>query len=225
MKFIVPAKTNSTRVLDKNWREFSGGRSLVQICVEKLLPLGEVIVSCEDPGKVDEVLGWGARMHLREEGWTDNDFPLTDWIRGTHEDLLLDGFLESDEDVGWAQVTSPLFDDYEDMLYLWEQSDPTYDSMVAVYPHRGYWLDENFRPVGWGWGEWHTKGQRLPMGYQMPWVFSILTPESVRRTGYHIGASPFWYISQSPAVDIDTEHDWNYAKYIYEERYGVNRTN
>ena len=217
MKFIVPAKTNSTRVLDKNWREFSGGKSLVQICVEKLLPFGDVFVSTEDPSKVDEVLSWGAKMHLRDEAWTSNDFPLTDWIRGTREDLVVEGRIGADEDIGWAQVTSPLFDEHEEMIALWATtSADDYDSMVAVYPQKGYYLDSSFRPVGWGWGEWHTKGQNLPAMYQMPWAFSILTPSSIERTGYHIGARPKFFVSSSPAVDIDTEHDWKYAKFLME---------
>lgn len=216
MKFIVPAKTNSTRVLDKNWREFSGGKSLVQICVEKLLPLGEVWVSCEDGEKAEEILSWGASMHFRNEEWTNNSFPLTDWIRGTHEELVLTGVLKDDEDIGWAQVTSPLFNEYAEMLKLWEEQREFHDSMVAVYPQRGYFLDGKMNPVGWGWGEWHTKGQDLPKMYQMPWVFSILTADSIERTGYHIGARPCWFESRGPAVDIDTVHDWDYAKFLWE---------
>lgn len=215
MKFIVPAKTNSTRVKDKNWREFSGGRSLVRICVEKLLPLGEVWVTCEDAFKAREVESWGAEFHLRPLEWTRNEYPLTDWIRNTCSQIA------PGETVGWCQVTSPLFNEYGEMVADWgagPEDNLQCDSMVAVYPDRGYRLDEHMRPSGWGWGPWHTTGQALPMAYQMPWVFSILTPESIRATGYHIGAKPAWYVADCPSVDIDTEADWRYAKWLYENQ-------
>lgn len=218
MKFIVPAKVGSTRVADKNWREFAGGKSLTQICVEKLLPLGEVVVSCNDGSKSSLVESWGAEFHLRPNEWAENRFPLTNWIRGTHEDLIDGGFLSSSEAFGWCQVTSPLFNEYKDMLSAWE-TDRLYsefDSMVALYPTKGYYLDSGFRPMRWGWGPWHTTGQNLPTMYQMPWVFSILTPDSVRETGYHIGVRPKWYMARCRQVDIDTEEDWEYAQYLYE---------
>lgn len=217
MRFIVPAKVGSTRVKDKNWREFSGGKSLVQICVEKLLPLGEVIVSCNDYDKGPQVASWGAWFHHRPDEWADNRFPLTDWIRNTWSDLVELGHLGSDEDFGWAQVTSPLFNEYGNMVTEWAtDTSMDLDSMVAVYPTKGYYLDSGFRPIQWGWGPWHTVGQDLPMMYQMPWVFSILTPDSVRETGYHIGARPKWYQASCKQVDIDTEEDWEYAKFLWE---------
>lgn len=237
MKFIVPAKCNSTRIPNKNWREFSGGKSLVQICVEKLLPLGEVWVSCEDASKERDVARWGAGFHFRDKEMTDNSFPLNRWIPKTYHGIFgpkgtmsvetvrgkkssrWDFIAPTDEPVGWAQVTSPLFNDYADMIARWESSAQfeRYDSMVAVYPVKQYLLDRRFFPIDWGWGPWHTTGQNLPQMYQMPWVFSILTPESIRETGYHIGARPHWYVSKSPAVDIDTWDDWEYAKFLYEK--------
>lgn len=213
MRFIVPAKTGSTRIENKNWREFSGGKSLVQLCVDKLLPLGEVVVTCEDESKADIVAGWGCDFHHRPVEWCGNDYPLTDWIRNTCEEIA------PDETVGWCQVTSPMFDEYENCLYDWEKRQEclSYDSLVVVYEKKGFWLGPDHRPIGWGFGEWHTKGQLLPRFYQMPWVFSILTPESIRRTGYHIGANPYWYPVPG-SVDIDTEDDWDYAKYLWEDK-------
>lgn len=221
MKFIIPAKTNSTRIPDKNWREFSGGKSLVQICVEKLLPLGEVWVSCEDENKIPEALKMGARLHERRYSLTENNCSFREWITETVRQCQAE-----DEPIGWCQVTSPLFNEYADMIAQWESSAgfERFDSMVAVYPKKEYLLDSMFRPVGWGWGPWHTTGQKLPCMYQMPWVFSILTPESIRETGYHIGARPRWYIAKSPAVDIDDWGDWEYAKWKYERRnYGCSQ--
>lgn len=213
MKFIVPAKTNSTRVLDKNWREFSQGKSLVQICVEKLLPLGEVVVTCEDATKRKIVESWGCGFHHRPVTWTYNEFPLTDWIRQTAAAVA------PGETIGWCQVTSPLFDEYEDALAEWEDAElEGHDSLVVLYPKKMFLLDYDFRPIQWGFGEWHVSGQRMQSVYQMPWVFSVLTPESIERTGYHIGARPHWFFSQARAVDIDGEEDWEFAKFLFEQK-------
>ena len=52
MKAVIPAKTNSLRVKNKNYRPFFNGMSLVDIQISKLLGLlepVEIYLSSEDP--------------------------------------------------------------------------------------------------------------------------------------------------------------------------------
>ena len=55
MKAIIPAKCNSSRVFDKNWREFYEGESLVEIKISQLIDSGlnsdDIHVFCEDESK------------------------------------------------------------------------------------------------------------------------------------------------------------------------------
>ena len=40
MKVIIPAKCNSSRTLNKNWREFVDGKCLVEIKIGQLIEAG-----------------------------------------------------------------------------------------------------------------------------------------------------------------------------------------
>ena len=50
LNFIIPAKTSSSRVKNKNWREFAFGKSLVDITLDKILDYGadkkNIFISC-----------------------------------------------------------------------------------------------------------------------------------------------------------------------------------
>lgn len=214
MKIIIPAKTNSTRIANKNWREFHNEVSLVGITVSKLLDAGvlssDIYISCESTVHRQLVLDWGCNFHDLPKEKTVNSVNFRDWLGWTCNDIA------PGETVGWAQVTSPLFNEYFQMFERWQtQKHFAYDSMVASYPVKQYLLDPFHKPVGWQFGDWHTPSQYLPDYYMMPWVFSILTPEAIKRTGYHIGANPTWYKSEGRFVDIDTLEDFEYAQWLY----------
>ena len=214
MKIIIPAKTNSNRVPNKNWREFHNGKSLVEVTVDKLIKAGvmayDIYISCDDEIHHNKVHDWGCKFDLLPEVKTENGVNFRDWLGWTCNHIA------PGETVGWAQVTSPLFNEYKSMLAEWNNVEQYLaDSMVAVYPVRQYLLDPAKAPVGWQFGDWHTPSQNLPDYYMMPWAFSILTPEAIERTGYHIGSRPTWWQCPGQFLDIDTEEDFEYAQWKY----------
>lgn len=213
MKIIIPAKINSTRIPNKNWREFHKGKSLVEITVDKLVKAGtsadEIYISVNDQSKRELVEGFGCGFHYLPDEKTHNDVSFREWLGWTCNEIA------PGETVGWAQVTSPLFNEYSQMVKEWKAQKVFYDSMVASYPVKQYLLDPFHSPVGWQFGDWHTPSQYLPDYYMMPWVFSILTPVAIKRTGYHIGANPTWYKASGRFVDIDTLEDFEYAQWLY----------
>ena len=78
MKYIVPAKCNSIRVPNKNWRPFYHDLSLVDILIEKLLKCGvdpeEVYVSCESLDRLNQVRDrWKVSPILRSKSLCDNN--------------------------------------------------------------------------------------------------------------------------------------------------------
>jgi CMP-N-acetylneuraminic acid synthetase len=212
MDVVIPAKGESTRCPDKNWREFHDGMSLVDLTISKILDAGiapeRVHLSSDSPAKARPVCErWGVNFLLRQPGMTDNAFPLTDWIRGITAQIPGDG------DIAWAQVCDPLFDEYGEVFECWQDGEyPHADSLVVCRPWKGYLMTENQQPVGWSFGEHHTPSQKLPQFYTMPFTLSILTREEIRRTGYHVGARPYWWIAEGPHIDIDTEFDFRVAQ-------------
>jgi N-acylneuraminate cytidylyltransferase len=214
MKYIIPAKTNSLRVVNKNFREFHQGQSLVDIVIQKLLATdvdsSDIFLSTdsEDIGREKQDL-WSINFIKRDESLCDNSVPLTTWIRE------IAGQVTKDEDVAWCQVCDPMFNEYKTCFDLWREARKTHDSLVVCYPWSGYLMTDNSMPVGWCFGEHHTPSQDLPKLRTMPFTLSILSQESIKSTGYHVGKRPIWYESKSLHIDIDTEEDFQIAQLYY----------
>ncbi len=217
MKVIIPAKACSERVHDKNWRPFIDDFSLVDITITKLIAAGfnsqDIIVSSECENRLQAaVKRHGIVPMLRDLAMCCNDLSLCTWIRSTVEQAGIEG------DVAWAQVTNPAFTQYAHCVSTWESVRHFADSLVVAYPVKRYLMMEAgswMRPIGWSFGEHHTKSQQLPMMYEMPFTFSILSQESIERSGYHIGLRPHWFVADGKCIDIDTEDDYRAAQAYY----------
>ena len=230
MKAIIPVKSSSIRVPNKNFKPFHDDDSLFDITVKKLLkilPPSDIYMSCESEELGERAKKYGINFILRDPVLADNDTKFYDVFNGICDQV------PGDEDIAWCQVIDPMFNSYKECFELWnsgtlersashlfgrDRKTPirtSHDSLVVVYPHKDYYLDENHSPLGFGFGPWHTKSQSLPCTYQLTFTLSILTRESIREVGYHVGQKPYWYHAYNPRVDIDTEQDFIIAKTIY----------
>ena len=216
LNFIIPAKTNSLRVKNKNWREFAFGKSLVDITLDKILDCGidkrNIFISCEDNNKEQYCSSRGVNFLLRDNQLCDNDLSLQTWMRKICDQVRGEG------DIAWSQVCDPLFDDFKDCLGLWDRVKQSgHDSLTVCYAHKMYLMDYESRPIGWSFGSHHTKSQDLPIFRTMPFTLSLLTRDSISQNGYHIGSNPYWYESSCRHIDIDTEEDFRLAQIMYTE--------
>ena len=77
MKVIIPAKCNSSRTLNKNWREFIDGKCLVEVKIGQLIEAGvnaaDINVFCEEESKRSKVAQLGAKFVLRDAANTKDD--------------------------------------------------------------------------------------------------------------------------------------------------------
>lgn len=217
MKAIIPVKACSSRVNNKNFRPFFNGYSLCDILIQKLLRLLEptdIYISSEDEQKSEIAKNWGIQFLPREEVLAYNETPITAVIEGVCAQI------SGEDDIMWCQVTDPLFNEHRACLDLWEKECKyQYDSMVVVYPRKGYLLDEQFQPMGFEFGDGHIISQKLPPFYELNYTLSILSRSSIHHTRYYVGETPYWYVSNSTSIDIDSEQDWEHAKvwYAYEQ--------
>jgi CMP-N-acetylneuraminic acid synthetase len=212
MKAVIPVKASSSRVPNKNFRPFHGDRSLFDLAAERLLAHfdpADVYVSCEDPAKEPLAERWGFNFMPRERYLADNLTPFADVVR------TICAQVPGEEDIVWAQVCDPLFDEHGACIETWGKVRAGHDSLVVVHPVRGYFLDRDFRPLGFGFGYWHVPSQQLPPMYRYGFTLSILTRESLARVGYPVGERPYWYVGSEETVDIDTESDFALAQVIY----------
>ncbi|GAA1739466.1 cytidylyltransferase domain-containing protein [Luedemannella helvata] len=211
MKAVIPAKSSSTRVIDKNFRPFHGDRSLLDLLIDKLLrvlPPEDIYVSSEDPARRAAVEARGVRFLDRPAHLAENATPYASVVSDVCRDV------PGDDDIMWCHATDPLFDAYADCLERWAEVRDKHDSLVVVYPRTKYMLDTDYRPMGFGFGPWHVPSQHLPTRYELGFTLSVLRRPTVLRLG-PIGAEPHWFHATNLTVDIDTEDDFRLAQAVY----------
>ncbi len=212
MKVVILGKSNSRRIPFKNYKPFYGELSLTDILIEKLIKhfdRNDIFLSCEDEKYKSVADKWGIQFIKRDIKYTLIETNTVDVVRGVCKDV------PGNDDILYCSCMDPLFDDYENMLKVWEDVKDSHDSLNVVYPMKKYFLDFNHSPIGFGFGHWHKYSQFIPPIYQISWATSILKRESIERVGYMVGENPFWYDTYNPTVDIDTEKDWELAQVIY----------
>lgn len=216
---IIPAKTSSTRVPNKNFCPFYKDKSLVDILIEKLIKTGisarNIYLSCDDKSKVSFCDTYGISFHLREKRLCHNETPFSEVFKITASEVCKDNWAS---DIVWAQACDPLFDDYENCFNLWNKYEKDFDSLVVRYKQKRYLMDQNGVPIGWGFGPWHIPSQRLPIVYEMPFTLSILKRETIEEYGYWVGANPLWVDNSNFFIDIDTLEEFESAQAIYAAR-------
>ena len=223
MKFLIPAKSDSERCENKNWRPFYGRQSLVDIAIEKASRIVgpiNVYVSCEDEAYAERVERQGAAFIKRDERLTSNDVPFGEVIQAMAEQV------PGNDDIFLTHVTTPLFDEHAKMVELWALPSKgatcgyqTFkDSMTAVYPIINHTFDERYNPVGWSWGAWFKGSQRLPPMYQMTFCASIIKRATIRRYAEYVGPNCYYYHASGRPVDVDEPEDFEAAQILYAAR-------
>ncbi|GGQ55383.1 cytidylyltransferase domain-containing protein [Couchioplanes azureus] len=213
MKYVIPAKRSSSRVPDKNYRPFAHGRSLLDILVGKLSRLaapGEIYISSEDESTRLLADKYEATFLPRPAHLAENSHPFQSVVNEVCKQL------PDDDDVMWCHATDPFFDDHEAVVRAWQSRDAsTSDSIVVVYPMKEYLLDQNFYPIGFGFGSWHRPSQELPTFYQLGFTCSIMTRHVATTLGL-VGARPMWHQASNLTIDIDTQAQFDLAARLYE---------
>ncbi len=211
-KAIIPLKTNSTRVPNKNLRPFYKDKSLFDIRADgllRVLPAGGVYVSSENPVVEKHAAKYGFNFLLRDEYLTYNDTPFSDVITS------ITAQIPGRDDLLWTYVTDPLFDQFAACLETWDRVKCRHDSLLLVVPFREHLIDATGRPINHGLGRWHKHSGQLPQWFTYPGSLQIITRRATERCSYFIGETPYLYQYTGPSLDIDTPDQFNQARAIY----------
>jgi CMP-N-acetylneuraminic acid synthetase len=218
VKVIIPLQTCSTRIKHKNIRPFYGEDSLFDIKAKQLMeviPPQDVYVSSENTEVSKLTDKYGFHFLPRDKSLTGNAVFQPDLVKALTDPL------PGDDDIMWVQVTSPLFNQFAEVLKEWEKVRYHHDSLVAVKPFKGHLLDQNANPVNFAFGYWHKVSQNLPKLYTILWSLFILKRETVKRFHYHIGVNPYLFVTNSLSIDIDYDEDFQLAQLVYQRLHGV----
>jgi len=213
MKVVIPLKTNSERVPNKNLRPFWRDKSLFDIRAEQLLDVfapHDVFVSSESPAVESIAEKYGFHFLARDKRLTHNDTPFDEVI-----DAIF-SVIPGEDELLWTSVTDPFFNGFADLVADWNQLDhAAYDSLLVVRRLRAFVLDGFGRPVNHGFGPWHLTSQALPPLWTHNFSAQIVDREAARRCRYVFGARPCFHEWRGPEADIDTIDDFLAAQLLY----------
>ena len=223
MKIVIPAKSNSVRVPNKNWREFHEGASLFDIKISQLLevfPAKDIFVSCEDESRRKQIEEYNVNFLLRDLFLAADETHWSDVVTGIIESVPCN----DKEDIAWVQLPCPLFNAecFKRAWVRWKSiPKDLYDCLITVQDFQDFVVDETGRPMNFQFGCWHHTSQELPSWYLIPRQFHIMKKETYLRCHYDIGTRPYLYSSNSLFSDINHEHEFRYAQYCYKEMNGL----
>ena len=214
LKVIIPLKTNSTRVKNKNLRPFYNNQSLFDVKAQQLLQVFspiDIYVSSENPEVEKLAKEYGFNFHLRDASLTTSTT-----IESSLVKTLVDAVPDKSCDIMWCQVTQPLFLEFKKLLECYENLDKHYDSICVVKWFSHHLIDKDGNPVNFNFGYWHKLTQDLPALYQVAWAAFIMRRNFLDQAHYQIGRSPYLFKTDAPLVDIDTEQDFEIAQLMYQ---------
>lgn len=214
---VIPAKANSNRVPNKNFRPFYGNKSLLEIKIEQCVSskiFSSVYVSSDSADAKPVSENSGATFILRDPYYCLDSTPWGEVLEGVmnslpvHEDTL----------IAWCMPTSPLFDRFNDFFNFLENN-PDQDSAVTVTKLTHYYLNSDFIPINHKWGPWHTYSQGTKPIYHLNLACFLTTKKQIIKNQYLIGSNPcFFPISQTEGFDIDTMEEFEVSQILFERK-------
>jgi len=210
---VVPVREGSRRLTGKNLAPF-GGTTLLAHKIRQLkrVPRVSAIYVSSDSSEMLQVASDEGAIPLeRPREYADD-------ILGKSLSETI-GFVASqvvEENLLWAQCTSPLVDEivfrelldhYGDMVISGE-----YDSLITV--HRLFtFLRTTDGPLNYTPGAGHVPSQNLPPLWQLTYGAQVARTKDMVDWGYYYGANPYMFeVTKRQSIDIDDAIDLSIAR-------------
>ena len=210
---IVPVRTGSKRVKNKNFREFYNGESLFDIKIEQLksTKLFDKIYVSSDSAMVKKLCKKRCTVFKEEKKYClDHKYP---WHE-IHNSIL--NSIPGDPYVAWCLTTAPLFKRFTKALKVFKKNYKKYDSLVGVLASKNFVLNNNGKPKNFNPGCWHPYSQELEQNFFITGSIFMAKKSSMLTWRYWFGVKPYLFnLSKVESVDVDTLEDFKFAQKIF----------
>tara|TARA_R110002153_G_scaffold121182_2_gene266696 strand:- start:5482 stop:6141 length:660 start_codon:yes stop_codon:yes gene_type:complete len=210
---VIPIREGSQRVPNKNFKEFFGGKNLLELKIESLkqVPLiDEIIVNTDSQEAIDIAKANNILHFRRKDYFASNKCTNTEhWYNiaeTTQSDLIMH-----------VPCTAPFikFKTYYDLINRFTLS--SNDSANTVSLVKEYlWL--NNTPLNYDINKVQNS-QDLPDVMKLTFGISIIARDTMLKRKNVVGNNPMFYVvSDEESVDIDTLLDFEFAQHLYKSR-------
>lgn len=214
-KALIPVRAGSERVRNKNIREFCGS-TLLEIKIRQMQRIPEldgVVVNSDSDEMLDIARMCGAQCVKREEKYALSSTLANDFYENAAANFDADVMV-------FANCTNPCISDETiskaiRMFSSAEFSMAGYDSLNTAHFVKDFlWLDGvamNYNP------DRQPRSQDLPDVLALNFAVNIIPTIHMRDIRAVVGRKPCLFpISEVESIDIDTELDFEFARFVYE---------
>jgi N-acylneuraminate cytidylyltransferase len=218
IKALIPVRSGSQRVANKNIRPFANS-SILETKIrqlQRIQGLDGIVVNSNDNEMLQLAQSLGVETVKRDEYYATSSVSINEVYQNIAENLCCDTVL-------FADATNPLILDetISDILQKWRELDEIYDSIATVHSVKEFmWFEGkalNYDPDN------KPRSQDLPNIQALNYAVHILPRDLMLKKRDIIGYRPkFVEISEIEATDIDTPLDFAYAEFIFKNKYNKN---
>ena len=183
LQIWIPAQGASTRVENKNFRPFSGGKSLLEIKIEQLLACNisskSIYVSTETNIIFPIAEKYNVNVILRGDELLGNRILQRNLFEHFFENTPTSKF------VMWVQVTDPLFDAFSQFVDKMGRSEDKSTLVLATKLHKHVFY--NNMPLNFQFGDWHAVSQDIEPIIFPRWSTFLHWRSELSKVMYHFG--------------------------------------
>jgi len=213
---IIPVKTFSKRVKNKNLRKF-GNTSLYELKLRQLSKTSQFknfIVSSESNEVLDLAKKYNFKTHLRKKYYCTSSVPMSEVYAHLADQVSTDY-------VAWINVTNPLvnFKIYDEAAKIFKKKilNSKFDCLLSAIENKENFFFKkkniNFKRTPW------PRSQDLEPLISLPFVINILKKKDLIKWKSCVGKKPFFYILDPLiATDIDNQHNFDFCEYIFKNK-------
>lgn len=217
LKALIPVRSGSKRVANKNIRPFANS-NLLEIKIKQLQRIKEldgIVVNSNDDEMLDIARSLGAEAVKRDEYYA-GDNVTNEMYKNIAENC-------SSDIIMYTNVTSPMIEDetISKLIQCYHENCGEYDSVnTAHYIKEFMWLDG--KPMNYELDK-TPKSQDLPNIMALNFAINLIDRERLIEISHYVGKKPYLYvIDRVQAIDIDDMIDFEFAEFMYKKlRLGV----
>ncbi|GAB6012288.1 acylneuraminate cytidylyltransferase family protein [Viscerimonas tarda] len=214
IKALIAVRSGSERVVNKNLRPFAGS-NLLELKIQQLKAIKEfdgIVVNSNDDRMLEIAGNLGVETVKRDPEFATSSVSMSDVYKNMAENF-------SGDIVVYANVTNPLVksESYANAIKTFREIRNKFDSLNSAHLIKEFMFLDN-KPINYDL-EHQPRSQDLPNIYALNFAFSILTREDMIKYKNVVGRRPYMYeLTETEAVDIDTEFDFDIAEFLYRKR-------
>ncbi|MEM8939345.1 MAG: hypothetical protein AAGC64_08375 [Bacteroidota bacterium] len=217
MKALIPVRSGSMRVENKNIRPFCG-TTLLEIRVRQLQRLSfldGIVVSSNDDNMLSIARKMGVEIHTRDDYFASNTVSMSEVYENMASSIDCD-------DILYALVTTPLVTDtsFEKAYELYTKLPEGYDSLTTVEDVKEFLIKDG-KPFNYN-GNKIPRSQDLPDIAKLTFCISMLSRKAMIDKRSCLGTHPYFLkLPQQESIDIDTTFDFKVAEMLYKDGYNL----